>query len=70
MIKDSGSGIASMTVPLLNRSGTAQACSSGDVGWKAGAPPAGGADGTATPHAAYRVHVTQSASGRLVWSRG
>jgi hypothetical protein len=70
VLKDSASGTASIAVPILNKDGTAKACASGDVGWKGGAPPAGGAAGTTTSHAAYRVHVTQSSTGRIVWSRG
>jgi hypothetical protein len=66
----SGSGTASVAAPLMKKDGTAYACSSGDVGWKASAPPAGQADGAATMHVAYRVRITQSASGQIVWSRG
>jgi len=68
--RTSGAGSTSVTFPLLNKNGTAKACSSGDVGWKAAAPPAGLVDGAATMHVAYRVHITQSPSGRIVWSRG
>ena len=70
LARTTGSGTSSMSVPLLNKNGTAKVCTSGDVGWKAAAPPAGKADGTATAHVAYRVHITQSSTGRIVWSRG
>ena len=65
VIKDSGSGIASMAVPLLNKERDRAGLL--ERGRRAGKParrlPAG-PHGTATTHAAYRVHVTQSASGR------
>ena len=62
------SGTASMAVPLLNKDGSAQSCSSGDVGWKAAAPPAGAPQGGGAMHVTRTIHVTQSASGRVVWS--
>jgi hypothetical protein len=66
--RTTGAGTASMAVALLNKDGTAKACSSGNVGWKAAAPPAGQADGAAAMHDAYIVHITQASSGQITWS--
>ena len=68
--RTTGSGTAAAAIPLMNRNGTATVCSTGSVGWKAAAPPARQADGAATMHVAYQVRITQSPTGRIVWSRG
>jgi hypothetical protein len=61
-------GFISAAAPILNRDGSTQVCQSGDVAWKATAPPAGQADAGATRHVAYTVHITQSPSGHVTWS--
>ena len=63
-----GGGFGSVSVPTLDRDGTAEACSSGPVAWKAQPPFGGGAAAGSSRHVDYLVRVTQSKSGHVSWT--
>jgi hypothetical protein len=63
-----GGGFMSVAVPTLNPDGTAQACSSGTVAWKAQPPVGARAAARTARHLDYLVRVTQSKSGHVSWT--
>jgi hypothetical protein len=68
LLRSRGGGLLGMSIPLLNKDGSAQVCSSGDIAWKAAPPPAGQAASGTSPRVKYLVRVTQSKSGHVSWT--